>query len=205
MSLVFCIISILQEFPYFASAISLDFAGFFRFFPLLFTHACPATEFCRCFAFQIGKICCHNCIVRNFQFRKFLPVYSNIFPRFSQLRNCFSTKSSVPGCVLRISRFSISTPQKPPATPADKTLPASPAHPPATRGFHRNALPLSRSNAPNPRSAPPAMHTPAPSPGFCSEPQPKYLSQYLQLTKHLPGSPRLPAAFPVFSPAATLP
>ena len=56
MSLVFCIISILQEFPYFASAISLDFAGFFRFFPLLFTHACPATEFCRCFAFQIGKI-----------------------------------------------------------------------------------------------------------------------------------------------------
>ena len=104
MSLVFCIISILQEFPYFASAISLDFAGFFRFFPLLFTHACPATEFCRCFAFQIGKICCRNCIVRNFQFRKFLPVYSNIFPRFSQLRNCFSTKSSVSGCVLRISR-----------------------------------------------------------------------------------------------------
>lgn len=46
MSLVFCIISILQEFPYFASAISLDFAGFFRFFPLLFTHACPATGFC---------------------------------------------------------------------------------------------------------------------------------------------------------------
>ena len=45
MSLVFCIISILQEFPYFASAISLDFAGFFRFFPLLFTHACPATGF----------------------------------------------------------------------------------------------------------------------------------------------------------------
>ncbi len=32
MSLVFCIISILQEFPYFASAISLDFAGIFRFF-----------------------------------------------------------------------------------------------------------------------------------------------------------------------------
>ena len=84
MSLVFCIISILQEFPYFASAISLDFAGFFRFFPLLFTHACPATEFCRCFAFQIGKICCHNCIVRNFQFRKFLPVYSNIFLCFLQ-------------------------------------------------------------------------------------------------------------------------
>ena len=41
---------------------------------LLFTHVCPATGFCRCCAFQIGKICCQNCIVRNFQFRKFLPV-----------------------------------------------------------------------------------------------------------------------------------
>ena len=38
---------------------------------LLFTHVCPATGFCRCCAFQIGKICCQNCIVRNFQFRKF--------------------------------------------------------------------------------------------------------------------------------------
>ena len=37
---------------------------------LLFTHVCPATGFCRCFAFQIGKICCRNCIVRNFQFKK---------------------------------------------------------------------------------------------------------------------------------------
>ena len=44
---------------------------------LLFTHVCPATGFCRCYAFQIGKICCRNCIVRNFQFRKFLPVNSN--------------------------------------------------------------------------------------------------------------------------------
>ena len=43
---------------------------------LLFTHVCPATRFCRCCAFQIGKICCQNCIVRNFQFRKFLPVNS---------------------------------------------------------------------------------------------------------------------------------
>ena len=36
------------------------------------------TGFCRCFAFRIGKIHYHHCIVRNFQFRKFLPVYSNI-------------------------------------------------------------------------------------------------------------------------------
>ena len=43
---------------------------------LLFTHVCPATGFCRCCAFQIGKICCQNCIVRNFQFRIFLPVNS---------------------------------------------------------------------------------------------------------------------------------
>ena len=30
--------------------------------------------FCRCFAFQIGKICYHHCIIRHFQFRKCLPV-----------------------------------------------------------------------------------------------------------------------------------
>ncbi|SCH44743.1 Uncharacterised protein [uncultured Clostridium sp.] len=36
------------------------------------------TGFCRCFAFRIDKIHYHHCIVRNFQFRKFLPVYSNI-------------------------------------------------------------------------------------------------------------------------------
>ena len=35
--------------------------------------------FCRCFAFQIGKICCHHCIIRHFQFRKCLPVNSNFF------------------------------------------------------------------------------------------------------------------------------
>ena len=33
--------------------------------------------FCRCFAFQIGKICYHHCIIRHFQFRKCLPVNSN--------------------------------------------------------------------------------------------------------------------------------
>ena len=35
--------------------------------------------FCRCFAFQIGKICCHHCIIRHFQFRKCLPVNSNTY------------------------------------------------------------------------------------------------------------------------------
>ena len=41
---------------------------------------CPrtVTGFCRCFAFQIGKIRGHNGIIRNFQFRKFLPVKSNV-------------------------------------------------------------------------------------------------------------------------------
>ncbi len=35
------------------------------------------TGFCRCFAFRIGKIRGHNSIIRNFQFRKFLPMKSN--------------------------------------------------------------------------------------------------------------------------------
>ena len=35
--------------------------------------------FCRCFAFQIGKICCHHCIIQHFQFRKCLPVNNNQF------------------------------------------------------------------------------------------------------------------------------
>ena len=41
---------------------------------------CPrtVTGFCRCFAFRIGKIRGHNGIIRNFQFRKFLPMKSNI-------------------------------------------------------------------------------------------------------------------------------
>ena len=40
---------------------------------------CPrtVTGFCRCFAFRIGKIRGHNGIIRNFQFRKFLPMKSN--------------------------------------------------------------------------------------------------------------------------------
>ena len=40
---------------------------------------CPrtVTGFCRCFAFRIGKIRDRNGIIRNFQFRKFLPVKSN--------------------------------------------------------------------------------------------------------------------------------
>ena len=40
---------------------------------------CPrtVTGFCRCFALQIVKIRDHNGIIRNFQFRKFLPAYSN--------------------------------------------------------------------------------------------------------------------------------
>ena len=41
---------------------------------------CPrtVTGFCRCFAFKIGKIHDRNCIIRNFQFRKFLPMKSNM-------------------------------------------------------------------------------------------------------------------------------
>ena len=48
---------------------------------------CPrtVTGFCRCFAFRIGKIHYHHCIVRNFQFRKFLPVQSNIFMSYLQI------------------------------------------------------------------------------------------------------------------------
>ena len=53
------------------------FKAVFLYAVLLYTHACTVTWFCRCFAFQIGKICYQKCIVRNFQFRKFLPVYSN--------------------------------------------------------------------------------------------------------------------------------
>ena len=51
------------------------------YFPkvLLFTRCANSNGFCRCFAFQIGKICCHHCIVRHFQFRKCLPVYSNVY------------------------------------------------------------------------------------------------------------------------------
>ena len=61
---------------------------------LLFTHVCPATGFCRCYAFQIGKICCRNCIVRNFQFRKFLPVNSYLLSQL--LRQCLK-ENILPG------------------------------------------------------------------------------------------------------------
>ena len=44
---------------------------------LLFTPCANSNGFCRCSAFQIGKIHYHHCTVRNFQFRKFLPVCSN--------------------------------------------------------------------------------------------------------------------------------
>ena len=42
---------------------------------------CPrtVTGFCRCFTFRIGKIRGHNGIIRNFQFRKFLPMKSNLY------------------------------------------------------------------------------------------------------------------------------
>ena len=75
---------------------------------------CPrtVTGFCRCSAFRIGKIRGHNCIIRNFQFRKFLPVKSNtavcIYYGCHGLIKCpFSHKAGlppagmVPGCVLR--------------------------------------------------------------------------------------------------------
>ena len=58
------------------------FACFPALFIILLQYTgtpCPrtVTGFCRCFAFQIGKICYHHCIIRHFQFRKCLPVYSN--------------------------------------------------------------------------------------------------------------------------------
>ena len=62
---------------------------------LLLTHVCPVTGFCRCFAFQIGKICIRNCIVRNFQFRKFLPVsscYNNPYDMFTSFDHLFSNR-----------------------------------------------------------------------------------------------------------------
>ena len=62
---------------------------------LLLTYVCPVTGFCRCFAFQIGKICIRNCIVRNFQFRKFLPVssyYNNPYDMFTSFDHLFSNR-----------------------------------------------------------------------------------------------------------------
>ena len=49
---------------------------------LLFTRCANSNGFCRCFAFQIGKICCHHDIIRHFQFRKCLPVYSNFYDTY---------------------------------------------------------------------------------------------------------------------------
>ena len=62
------------------------------------THACPATGFCRCFAFQIGKICCHHCNIRNFQFRKSLPRNNyNEFPHSGQnFGGCAGSSGSQP-------------------------------------------------------------------------------------------------------------
>ena len=73
---------------------------------LLFTHVCPATGFCRCCAFQIGKICCQNCIVRNFQFRKFLPVNSYFLPAFSP---CLTVPYANPFCPGKSFLFPISS------------------------------------------------------------------------------------------------
>ena len=73
---------------------------------LLFTHVCPATGFCRCCAFQIGKICCQNCIVRNFQFRKFLPVNSYFLPAFSP---CLTFPYANPFCPGKSFLFPISS------------------------------------------------------------------------------------------------
>ena len=49
------------------------------FIPVCYCSLVPRSSngFCRCFAFQIGKICYHHCIIRHFQFRKCLPVNSN--------------------------------------------------------------------------------------------------------------------------------
>ena len=72
---------------------------------LLFTRCANSNGFCRCFAFQIGKICCHHDIIRHFQFRKCLPVYSNhLFPNCcGQLHSVFTNKS--PCCYNNLNRF----------------------------------------------------------------------------------------------------
>ena len=48
----------------------------YSLFCLYCSHTCAQQRDFADAAFQIGKICCQNCIVRNFQFRKFLPVNS---------------------------------------------------------------------------------------------------------------------------------
>ena len=62
-----------------------------RFFTRCYCSLVPRSSngFCRCFAFQIGKICCHHCIIRHFQFRKCLPVNSNYkVSYFLSLESC---------------------------------------------------------------------------------------------------------------------
>ena len=78
---------------------------------LLFLLAQTVTDFAD--AFQIGIIHCHHCIVRNFQFRKFLPVSSNyMLPApFSQLlenpsvfsRSFLNVSTSVESSAIRAS------------------------------------------------------------------------------------------------------
>ena len=62
---------------------------------LLFLLAQTVTDFAD--AFQIGKIHYHHCIVRNFQFRKFLPVSSNYL-----LPAPFFSASGKSQCLLQI-------------------------------------------------------------------------------------------------------
>ena len=73
------IISFRENIPILLSSVSLCFNNFYE---LLFTRCANSNGFCRCFAFQIGKICCHHDIIRHFQFRKCLPVYSNFYDTY---------------------------------------------------------------------------------------------------------------------------
>ena len=64
-----------------------------RFFTRCYCSLVPRSSngFCRCFAFQIGKICYHHCIIRHFQFRKCLPVNSNYkVSYFLSLESCLN-------------------------------------------------------------------------------------------------------------------
>ena len=76
---IYVICSIIYAFFYSVNKESQNFALCI----LLFRHVCPATGFCRFCAFQIGKICCQNCIIWNFQSRKFPPVNSYFASRFN--------------------------------------------------------------------------------------------------------------------------
>ena len=68
-----------------------------RFFTRCYCSLVPRSSngFCRCFAFQIGKICYHHCIIRHFQFRKCLPVNSNYkVSYFLSLESCLQKRES---------------------------------------------------------------------------------------------------------------